>query len=71
MVSSSLDSDIPITAALVRAAKYRMSSIFGRRLLTFKWIKWIPFALKTLHLFEQDRRLLISPESIAIYDEKI
>ena len=73
MVSSSSDSDIPITAALVRAAICRISSIFGRRLLTFNWIRWIPFALKTFHSFERDDWLLqtgpgfklMSPESIS------
>ena len=58
MVSPSLGSDIPITAVLARAAIYRISSVFERRLLTFKWIRWIPFTLKTLHSFEQDGRLL-------------
>ena len=39
MVSLSLDSDIPITAALERATIYRILSIFGRGLLTFKLIR--------------------------------
>ena len=58
MVSSSLDSDILITVALVSAAIYRNASVFGRRLLTFKRILWIPFALKAFHTFEQDDWLI-------------
>ena len=54
MVLSSLDLDIPITAALVRAVICQISSIFERRLLTFEWIGWIPFDLKTFYSFEQD-----------------
>ena len=73
MVSSSLDSDTPTTAALLRAAIYLVSSIFGRRILRFKWDKWIPLVLKAFHSFEQDDWLLktspgfklMSPESIS------
>ena len=60
------------------AAVYRISSIFGSWLLTFKWVRWIPFALKTFHSFQQDgwllqtgpRFKLMSPESIS-NDQKI
>ena len=73
MISSCLDSHIPTIATLVVATIYRISSIFGRRLLTFKWIRWIHFGLKIFHSFEQDGRQLrtgpgfklISPESIS------
>ena len=69
MVLSRLDSEIMITAELVCAATYRISSTFGRRPLIFKWIRWIPFALKTFHLFEQDEWLfafkLMSPECMS------
>ena len=58
MVLSSLDLDIPITAALVRAVICQISSIFERRLLTFEWIGWIPFDLKTFYSFEQDDWLI-------------
>ena len=53
MVSSNLCSDIPITEALVIVAIYRISSIFGGRLLAFNWIRWIIFALKTFYSFEK------------------
>ena len=46
IVSSSLVSESPITAALVFWAKSRISSIFGRALFMFKWIKCIPRFLK-------------------------
>ena len=38
----------------ISVCNYQISSIFRRRLLTFRWIRRIPFAFKTFHSFEQD-----------------
>ena len=71
--SSSLDSKIPITAALTDLTVYWSLSTFGRMLLISKWVKWSLFDLKTSNSFKSNGwRLfvghefkLLSPESIS------
>ena len=67
----SLDSDIPITVAFILWAISLNSSIFGSRLLMFKWIRCSPLLLKACHssclnnwgLLKCPGFRLISPES--------
>ena len=69
--ASSLDSQMPITAAVVDFAVKPSSLILGNKLLIFSWMKCKPLFLKTFHSFEHCRVpwwtwpgfKLISPES--------